>query len=189
MTVVLNPTYPEPILVVADIIQTWMNLNPGQVMLAYQKFNIPTNGLFIVLTQVADQEIGGDNFIQDDGRGGQEEVGQDYIVSDIQIDVLSFDDEARQRRREVMMALRSIYSQQQQVQNLIRIAPNLMPMMDSSFLELTKYINRFTARIRVTAVDEVIRSNAPYYSGNTAQLNTDPQGTTPIEVDPAAQVA
>lgn len=185
MTTVLNPTYAEPILVVADIIQTWMDLNPGQVMLAYQKFNIPTNGLFIVLTNVSDQDIAGDNYLQPDGQGGQEEVGQDYEISDIQIDIMSFDDEARQRRREVMMALRSIYSQQQQVQNFLQIAPNIMPMVDSSALEITKYLNRFTARIRVTSVDEVIRSNAPYYSGITAQLNTDPVGTTPVEINPA----
>lgn len=185
MTTVLNPTYAEPILVVADIIQTWMNLNPGQVLLAYQKFNIPTNGIFIVLTQVSDQEIGGDNFAQADGLGGQQEVAQDYVVEDIQIDIMSFDDQARQRRREVAMALRSVYSQQQQVQNLIQIATNVMPMVDASALEVTKYLNRFTTRIRVTSVDQVVRSNVPYYSSTTAQLNTDPQAKTPVEVDPA----
>ena len=185
MTVILNPTYTKPILVVADIIQTWMSLAPGQVMLGYQKFDIPTNGLFIVLTNVADAAIGGDNFIQPDGLGGEQEVGQDYIVEDLQIDVMSFDDEARQRRREVQMALRSIYSQQQQVQNFIQIAPNIMPMMDTSALEITKYLNRFTTRIRVASVDQVIRANAPYYASFTGQLNTDPKGTTPATVNPA----
>ena len=84
------------------------------------------------------------------------------------------------------MSLRSLYSQQQQTENLIQIAQNIMPMMDTSALEVTKYLNRFTTRIRVASVDQVVRSNAPYYSGITAQLNTDPKGSTPVEVDPAA---
>jgi len=175
----------EPIKVVADIIQEWMGLSDGQVMLAYQRYPIPTKGLFIVLTSIADTPMHAETFIQDADAGGQEEVAQTYMLHDIQIDLLSFGPEARQRRTEVIMALNSIYSQQQQVANEIKISRLTTPMQDTSFLESTEYLNRFTTRIRVTAVTELVKADPDYYDAFSGELNLDPETPSPVTVNPA----
>lgn len=168
----------EAILVIADILSTWMDLNPGQVMLAYQKYNIPTNGLLIILSAVNDQMISGESYLQDDGNGGQEEVGQVLMLSELQIDALSYDDEARQRRFEIPMSVQSPYSEaQQEIQNL-QIAKNIMPMQDTSFLEVTKYLSRYTTRIRVTWMQTIVHDNAVYNDSFTGEFYPDANGQT-----------
>lgn len=178
----------EPIKVVADIIQTFMGLTDGQVMLAYQRYEIPTKGLYIVLTPIADQVISRDNYIEDIG-GNESEVTDIVAIHDIQIDIMSFGPEARQRRMEVQAALASQYSQNAQVANGLSIARNLMPIQDTSFLEETEFLLRFTTRIRVTALTTITHSDADYYDSFTGELNLDPPESQPESVDPAALTA
>lgn len=153
----------EPVKVLADIIQTFMDLEDGQVVLAYQKFTIPTDGLLVVLTSVNDQEISRDSFLRANDAGGQDEVNQIVMLHEVQVDILSFDNAARTRRLEIPMAIGSFYSEQEQEANSLQIARNMIPMQDTSFLEVTKYLSRYTTRIRMTALTELVKSNAEYY--------------------------
>jgi len=157
----------EPIKIIADIIQTYMRLENGQVMLAYQKFKIPTEGLFVVITAVSDVEIARDSYIEDAQDGGQNEVVDIAMLHEIQIDIMSFDDQARKRRMEVIASLASIYSQQKQVANTIQIARNVMPMTDTSSLEVTQYLSRYTTRVRVAAFHRIVNGTKEYYDDFT----------------------
>ena len=179
----------EPVKVVADILQTGMGLADGQVLLAYQKDMIPTDGLLIIVTAVNDAEVARDSFIEAANTGGEQEVTELLILHEIQIDLLSFSSDARTRRMEVMAALSSAYSQRMQVANTLQIARNTTPMMDTSFLEVTKFLSRYTTRVRVTALHRIVNGVAEYYDDFSGELNTDPVDNGPTSVDPKALTA
>lgn len=154
-------------------------------MLAYQKFNIPTDGLFIVLSPVTDQEIARESNLEVQQDSSEAEVFRVLALHEIQIDVMSFDDQARLRRLEIPMAMSSIYSEQKQEENAIQIARNMSPMINTSFLELSKNLSRYTTRVKLTAVTTLVHGDPNYYSNFRGQLNVDPLTEPPITVDPA----
>lgn len=155
----------EPIKVIADILQTEMQIPEGQIMLGYEKWDIPPNpDLYIALTYVGGKAIGNSNYFTSVGNlPGQQiehqEVAMRHVV---QIDLLSFGPEARIRKEEVLMALRSIYSQQQQEKYLMSIARVPSDFVDASTLEETKMLNRFTLTVPITALHTKTKA-APYY--------------------------
>lgn len=154
----------EPIKILADIIQHEMALANGQVMLAYQKFNIPTTGLLIILTNTgASAIIGSTNTWEDDGAAGLTEVKTLTILDSVQIDVMSFGSEARTRCMEVAMAIHSFYSEQQQEANEMQIARQPGPFNDTSTLESTEFLQRYTTSVKITSA-MTLRKAADYFS-------------------------
>ena len=150
----------EPIKVVADIIQKELGLPDGQVMLGYEKWTIPTNdGLYIVLNYLGGQAIGNNNYFTGPDQLEHQEVAMRHII---QIDLMSFSGEARARKEEVLMALRSIYSQQQQ--ELFNMSFSRIPtaFIDAASAEETKILNRFTTSMTATALHTKVKP-APYY--------------------------
>jgi hypothetical protein len=179
----------EPILILADIIQNQMALSPGQVMLAYQKFNIPTTGLLVILSYVGPNVIIGssDVFVDDAGvtvatpftpfqpgvpipvpTGGLTEVQSVTLLYEVQIDIMSFNNDngtndARTRKEEIVMALNSLYSEQSQENNQMQVSQVPGPFIDTSFLEATQYLQRYTTRVKLTAATTKTQA-APYYN-------------------------
>lgn len=177
----------EPILVLADVIKSGLGLAQGQVMTGYPKFNIPTVGLYIVLTYKFSQIIGSSDVYVDDAgiqvaqpynplaggtppdpTGGLTEVQSVTVLHEIQIDIMAFNNDdgtndARSRKEEVAMAINSLYSEQSQEVNNLQIARQPTPFRDTSFLEETEFLQRYTSDVRVTAA--VSKSMpADYYS-------------------------
>lgn len=155
----------EPIKVVADILQQEMGLAAGQIMLGYEKWDIPeTTGLYVVLVYIGGKAIGNNNYFTSNGEEpGQQLEHQEVAMRHvIQTDILSFNGEARTRKEEVLMALRSMYSQQQQEKYLISIARIPSDFVDASTLEETKLLNRFTITVPVAALHTKVKA-APYY--------------------------
>jgi hypothetical protein len=177
----------EPILILADVIQHELGLKDGQVMTAYQRFTIPTEGLFIVLTYAGPSQIIGsaDEIVDDQGlspapynplsggsppipTGGMTEIQSITILYTIQIDVMAFSDDdgtnqARSRKEEVAMAVNSVYSQQNQEENQMQISRQPGPFRDTSFLESTEFLQRYTTDVRVTAATTKTKP-ADYYN-------------------------
>lgn len=152
----------EPILVISDIIQSELGLVDGAVMLDYEKFNIvPDPGLYVVLSYVSGKAIGNNNY-SIPSTSGMTEVQQAAMHHIIQIDVMSFDSSARTRKEEIIMALRSIYSQQQQEENTMQIAQIPGEFLNASSMEDTKILNRFTMSIAVKSIYSKTKA-APYY--------------------------
>lgn len=153
----------EPILVIADIIQSELGLVDDAVMLDYEKFNInPDPGLYVVLSYVSGKAIGNNNYGLLAADGTITEVQQAAMHQIIQIDAMSFDASARTRKEEIVMALRSIYSQQQQEENTMQIARIPSEFLNASSLEETKIMNRFTLSIAVFSIYTKTKA-APYY--------------------------
>lgn len=142
----------EPIKVIADILKAELELEDGQIMLSYQKFNIPeTTGLYIALSYLSEKVIANNNYFAADGNGIKE-TQETAIQNLIQIDLMSFDATARLEKEHVIQALRSIYSQQAQEAARMKIASIPISFVDASSLEETKIMNRYAISIMVHAL-------------------------------------
>lgn len=177
------PVFIEPIKVVADILQEEMGLAKGQIMLAYQQYEIPkTPGLYVVLDYLSSKPISASNAVVPTNTGMDEQQSV-TMRHEIQIDILSFDSSARTRKEEVLMALSSVYSQQQQQANSLQIARLSQAFINTASLEETKYLNRFTISIAVTALHSKLKGTADYYDDFTTQFQTE-LSDEPTEADP-----
>lgn len=153
----------EPVLVIGDIIQSELELADDQVMLDYEKLDIlPDPGLFVAISYISGKAIGNNNYGELQADGTINEIQQAAMHHVIQIDLMSFDSSARTRKEEIIMALRSIYSQQQQELNTIQIARIPGEFINASSLEDTKILNRFTMTITVKSLYTKTKA-APYY--------------------------
>lgn len=108
-----------PLLLFCDIIQNQLNLPVGRVYLWDQKIMQPTDsGLYVVVSVVRSKPFGNSNKF--DGTTGQSQQSVN-MYAELQIDIISRDTEARDRKEEVIMALASDYAVQQQEANSFNI--------------------------------------------------------------------
>lgn len=116
-----------------DIIETEMELQPGRVYLWDQKINAPTDqGLFVAVGVLSPKPLS--NILLNDSSGsGLTEVQKSTWITEMTIDVISRGPEARDRKEEVLMALKSTYCEQQQNQNAFRVFP-----MSTGFVNLSQ---------------------------------------------------
>jgi hypothetical protein len=151
----------ESIKVIADIIATEMDLDiTKQVVIYNQKYNIPTSeGLFVALSLLAPKVIGAKSEVNLLG----EEVQSAAIIEMIQIDIMSANADARLRHFEVLLALNSIYSQQQQELYNIKIARLPSTMSDASSLEGSAIMNRYVSTVLVNSVITKTKSLSGYF--------------------------
>lgn len=103
-----------PLQLVCDIIRREMGLSMDQVYLYNQKVNIPTDSrLYIAVGVVYDRMFG--NNVSYDGTGDDlQAVQSSNIAAQVSIDIFSRGPDALNRKDEVVMALKSVYSAQQQ---------------------------------------------------------------------------
>jgi hypothetical protein len=166
----------EPIKVVADILKAELGLKDGAIMLTNEKWNIPkTKGMYMALGYLSSKVIARKSELDEQ----QREVQYVTMLHMVQIDLMSFDGEARARKEEVPMALGSFYSEQLQQKHQLQIAQHVAPLVDASSLEETKRLNRFTTTITVTAQHRKTKEAADYYD----KFNQRP-GFTAAAVEP-----
>lgn len=105
-----------PLLLFCDIIQNQMGLAPGRVYLWDQKIMEPSDsGLFIPVSILRCRPFGNTNsYASSSGLNSNQSVN---MYAELQVDVISRDTEARDRKEEIIMALNSDYSQSQQEGN------------------------------------------------------------------------
>lgn len=160
MTTMITPLI-EPIKVIANILQNELDIKDGNIMLGFEKWNIPsTPGLYVSLIYIGGQAIGNNNYFDSADNTEHQEVSMHHVI---QIDALSFDSSARARKEEIFQALRSLYAQQQAEKNIMQIARIPSNFIDVSNVEATKMLNRFTTTISVTALHTKVKA-ADYYN-------------------------
>lgn len=119
---------------VCDIIQNEMELGDRHVYMWDQKINAPTDeGLFIAVGVISCKPFGNSNtYFEDDDEGLSEKqsINMQALLS---IDIISRGTDARDRKEEVIMALRSNYAESQQELNSFSIA-----ILPSSFVNLSQ---------------------------------------------------
>lgn len=169
----------EPIKVVRDVLINQLGLGDDHVMLAYQKFDIPPdNSLYIALSYLDGSPIASVNSWDP---AVEQEIQEVTLRDAIQIDMMSFGSAARLRRPEVIAALGSVYSQQQQQANDMQIAILPTPWLNASSLEETQFLTRFTNTIAATWLSRYVRKPA-FYDSFGGKLLVD--GQPPVQFDP-----
>lgn len=135
--------YEDPLQFVCDIIQKEMDLGESNVWIYNEKRDIPKNkkGVYVVVGE-EDAQVATNfkNYISDTGLTEQQTV---LTMARISVDIFSYDDSARLRKAEVLMALKSDYSENMQQANCISIRSLPASVLNASGAEGPKIINRF----------------------------------------------
>jgi hypothetical protein len=173
MTTPLTVSEKEPIKVIADIIQKELDLDDGLVMIYNQRFKPPTTeGIYIVLSYISGRPIGVSNHVEDAGIYGITEVQESAMNEMIQIDAMSANDEARIRHREIILALGSIYGQQQCDKYLMQMARIPGDFTDVSDLEGAARLNRYTMTMTIKALYRKTKTVEYYGTFTTPEVHT-----------------
>jgi hypothetical protein len=115
---------------VCDILQKQLGLSQGRVYLWDQKIDMPKDsGMFIAVSMLSCKPFS--NTIQQNSDGTQTQSTNFYAT--LQIDAISKDSSARDRKEEILMALNSQYAEQQQNLNGFGIG-----RITSSFVNLSQ---------------------------------------------------
>lgn len=109
-------------ILLADIIQNQMNLANDQVWIWDQKINIPVDSrLYVALSMpICYPFASGNTSVSVDG-GGLNQVQTVNMAATVDVDILSRGPQARDRKEEVILALSSVYAQQQQEANAFTV--------------------------------------------------------------------
>lgn len=107
----------DPLLLFCEIIQREMGLANGRVYIWDQKIFQPTdNGLYIPIS-ILNCKVIGNNIKPDPDDGWANPIQYTVMSTTIDIDIISRGPAARVRKEEIILALNSVYSQQQQEGN------------------------------------------------------------------------
>jgi hypothetical protein len=114
----------SPFLLFCDILQNQMNLPNGRVWIWNSKIFEPMdNALFIVLSVASTKIISNSNFTDVSGPNAQQ-IQSASCAALIDIDIKSRDTSAMDRKEEIVLAVNSVYAQQQMEANNFSILIN-----------------------------------------------------------------
>lgn len=131
--------------IIVNILKQELNLDNNAVFVANQNKKIPNDkNLYISVGMVDSQIISNTRGLEKDGLTDAKTVQQIQARENIQIDLFSADNNALIRRGEILMALNSIYSVQQQELNQFKIFQIPQGFVNTSSAEGGSQINRFT---------------------------------------------
>ncbi|MDD5301508.1 MAG: hypothetical protein PHS14_00250 [Elusimicrobia bacterium] len=172
------PTAPvEAAKVVAQCIAQGMNLPAGRVMLDYERWQVPKDGLFVVVSYLGPAEQVAARSYLDPATNS--EVQELLNHHEIQVDLMSIipDNSARLRRWEVPMSLQSFYARNYSARYGVGLPPLQGPMTDTSKLEPGGMLNRYTLR---TAVFSLEKRTLPtsLFDSFTTTLTTGQKGSS-----------
>lgn len=107
----------NPLLLFCDVIQNQLGLPDGRVYLWDQKITEPTDaGLYVAVSVLSCKPFANTN--DPNGSGdGIDSLQSVNMYAQLQLDIISRDTEARDRKEEVILALKSDYARQQMAAN------------------------------------------------------------------------
>lgn len=169
-----------PIEILRDIIVNQMALDGERVMFYNQKWDIPPDdGLFVEIEFRYAKPYSNRNQLQDI-QGVTTEVADVNMQEHYTVRLFSKNLDALRRKEEVLMALASIYSQNQQEKNSFRIAP-IMNIQDVSEVEASARLYRFDIDVVVLAWYTKKQAQT-YYNTLNVEVIVDEGGKT-VEQD------
>lgn len=153
----------EPIKVLGMVLMAEMSLPATQIMLGKENYGIPpTKGIYVALLYGPDQVVGNNNYNVTDSQGNYYEVNDTAMLHQIEVEVMSFNEEARVRKQEVLQALPSYTSQTLMEKYQMRIATTPGSFIPVETVEETKQLNRFRITIAMNAIWRKIKVT-PFY--------------------------
>lgn len=150
--------------IVAGILMEELGLDEKHVLLGDQQYDLPTDkGLFAIVFTSAAPPIGATSFLDNDETSSTfgKEVQQASVLHDCRVEVFSFDQSARTRAVEVVMALVGFYAQQQAERYRVQIGRPSNPV-DASETETTKRLLKYVCHVKITALHQKVK-NLPGY--------------------------
>lgn len=157
------PPVPEPIKVLGAAIQQGLNLVAGRIMLGLENYKIPkSRDLYIALLYGPDNTVGNNKYYDTDAKGNYYEVQETPKLHQIDLDIMSFNGEARVRQQEVLFAVTSDFALALMEKNTMRFASTPGVFAPIPSLEETKQLNRFRVTFAVNALHRKV-TPTPYY--------------------------
>lgn len=162
----------SPLELFCDVIQREMGLADGRVYIWDQKINIPTDsGLVITVSQLSCKPFGNSN--RQSTNGLNEEQSANFF-STLQVDIFSKSTEAIERKEEVILALKSIYAQQQMEANCFFIAPISSGFVNLSQVDGSAIPYRYSISVNIQYMIKKTKA-APYFDNfEEDEILTDP---------------
>lgn len=170
---------------VVDIIRKEMGLDQQHIWIQAQNRKIPpnSNDLYVVVGVVDFLPISSKSYFREVEDSGDSSATIErqilYGRANVQVDIFSRSNEARNRRGEILMALNSFYSKEIQDRNQFRIFELPSTFINLSGLAGGSDINRFTMRF-YAMIAETKEKSSDYYDTFNAQLRIEEQ--TPAEI-------
>ncbi len=154
---------------IVKIIRTELGLKQSNIWIQAQNRKIPpqSDELYCIVGVVSFRPISSKSYFEN-----EQEKQIVYGRADVQIDLMSRSNEARNRRHEVLMALNSFYSQNVQDEECFRIFELPTMFTNTSGLQGGSDINRFTLIIP-TMVSETKTKSTNYYDTFRATVKTE----------------
>jgi hypothetical protein len=150
----------------ANVIQQEMNLRNDQVYIYNQDFKIPNiSDIFIVIEYIGDNPICNNNWIKETDTGF-DEFQQCTVLEKYMVDIYSRNNEARLRKQEVVMALRSIYSEQIQEGACCKIFPVFQSFRNVSRAEGDAMLTRYAIDVYMQRQYVKTISHTDYLEGS-----------------------
>lgn len=163
----------EPILIIADILEDSLGLAANRVFIYEENIDLPKDkNLYIAIQHINTQPYSVTNKQTPTETGFQEEINlltrEEYIIN-----VVSRNDEARTRKEEVVLALNSFKSLQQQEKYQFNIAKITSSFINVSELEGAGILKRYAIKIVILA-HKTKTNDIDYYDNNfITDLKTD----------------
>jgi hypothetical protein len=134
--------------IVCDILKTGLGLDDEHIWIYNQRRDIPTgDGIFVTVGVQSIVPYGNNRRSVATSGGMAEEVSQQFQET-LSINVFSHDNAAAMRLGEVLGALNSTYSAQRQAAESFQLAAVPTSINDTSFLEGTSILYRFSITVR-----------------------------------------
>lgn len=151
----------EPDLILADIIQTGLSLTPGRVVVYDENFVAPSDPeIYVIIRKNPARVIGVSKTFDPDT---DEEVKSIALNETYDVEISSQNRTAQERYFEVILALTSDYSVQQQELNNIRIF-RTRDIQDLSLIEGASALRRYLIPVIIDRVETIRTAIVPFDS-------------------------
>lgn len=156
----------EPDIILCDIIATDMALDPTRVVVYDQNFKAPNDqDIYVIVRKNPTRVIGSSRTFDPDT---DEEIKTIALNETYDVEITSKNRTAQDRYFEVIMALTSVYSQQQQEEHNIRIF-RTREIQDLSLIEGASALHRYLIPVIIDRVETKRTAVIPYEAFPTPQ--------------------
>lgn len=139
---------------VCDIIQKGMNLSDDQIWIYNQKIDIPNDKRIYVVVSLKGENVIGNNIQEENEENKLNEIVWSNIITDVGIEMFSYNVNALNRRYEILSSMRSTYSVQKQEELNFNISRRPVAFFDSSFFAPSSRLYSYYFMYRVTHIEK-----------------------------------
>lgn len=162
----------KPDIILCDIITTELSLSADRVVVYDQNFKAPKDDdIYIVVSEGPTRIIGNTNRFD---HANDKEIKCVAISTTYNIEITSRNTDAKYRAPEVVSALGSVYCQQQQETNEIRIF-RTNQITDLSFIEGRSALHRFQIPVIINSVQRYEKAITTYNQFPVPEIIAEPQ--------------